>query len=72
MEHERVIYTFNAGDFCALHSKFLRDGRMHAGIIVGEQQRFRVGEQMRRLLRILVAREPADMHNRVEFLSNWR
>lgn len=68
----RVIYTFNAQDFCALHAAFLRAGRGHAGIIVGEQQRFSVGEQLRLLLRIVQSCEPAEMINRIEFLSNWR
>jgi hypothetical protein len=36
----RVIYTFNTGDFCALHKAFMIEGRQHAGIIVARQQAF--------------------------------
>lgn len=68
----RVIYTFNAKHFCHLHGVFLRSGQEHAGIIIGQQQRYSIGEQLRRLLRILNANPPADMRNQIEFLSHWR
>ena len=42
----RVLYSFNVGDFCRLHSEYLAQGKSHAGIIVSPQQRFSVGEQM--------------------------
>ncbi len=29
----RVLYGFNVGDFCRLHTEFLTEGRSHAGII---------------------------------------
>ena len=31
-----------------------------------------VGEQMRRLLRLIAARSAEDMRNHIEFLSAWR
>src|SRR6266571_3084450 len=49
----RALYSFNAGDYLALHSEYLTQGRHHAGIIPAAQQRYSVGEQMRRLLRII-------------------
>ena len=67
----RVIYTFNAKHFCELHHKFLVADRDHAGIIVGSQQRFSIGEQLRRLLRIINAKSLTEMRNRIEFLSHW-
>lgn len=67
----RVLCTFNIGDFYALHIAYLARGRTHAGIILMPQQRYTIGEQMRRLLR-LVATIPTDgMENHVEFLSAW-
>jgi hypothetical protein len=66
-----VIYTFNAKHFCHWHRVFLESGREHAGIIIGQQQRFSIGEQLRRLLRILNARSSEEMRNQIEFLSNW-
>jgi hypothetical protein len=40
-------------------------------MILSQQQRYSVGEQLRRILRIREALSAADMRNRVEFLSNW-
>ena len=71
-ERGRTIYTYNASDFCRLHSEFLRAGRHHAGIIVGDQQTVSIGEELRRLLRICEAKTADDMRDSLEFLSNWR
>jgi hypothetical protein len=60
------------GDFMHLHGEYMSAGRMHAGIIFGDQQRFSVGEQMRRLLRILALRSDEEMQNGYEFLSAWQ
>jgi hypothetical protein len=55
-----------------LHGEYVSAGRAHAGIIFGDQQRFSVGEQMRRLLRILALRSSEEMQNGYEFLSTWQ
>jgi hypothetical protein len=70
-EQRRAIYTYNASDFCRLHSEFIRRGRHQAGIIIGDQQVLSIGEVTRRLLRISEARAAADMGDNLEFLSNW-
>ena len=67
----RAIYTYNASDFCRLHSEIIRLGRHHAGIIIGDQQILSIGEEMRRLLRLSDARTAADMGDNLEFLGNW-
>jgi hypothetical protein len=66
----RVIFTFNRGDFLRLHTECLRDGRHHAGIIVSDQ--LEIGVVIRRLLKLLDGRSAGQMHDRVEFLGNWR
>ena len=68
----RVLYTFNVGDFMHLHGEYMTAGRAHAGIVFGDQQRFSVGEQMRRLLRVIALRSAEEMQNRYEFLSAWQ
>lgn len=68
----RALYSFNVADFYRLHTKFLEQGRGHAGIILTQQQRYSVGEQMRRLLALMASRSAEDMRNRVEFLTNWK
>ena len=68
----RVLYSFNVGDFYKLHTDFLAEGRRHAGIVVARQQQYSVGDQMRRLLKLITTRSAAEMENRIEFLGSWR
>jgi len=69
--HGRVVYSFNTGHFCRLHSAVLASGRSHAGIIVFRQQRYSIGEQMRRLLKLTAAKTAEEMRDQLEFLSDW-
>lgn len=64
----RVIYTFNARDFCRLHAEILGAFGTHAGIIVGEHQ-IAIGEQIRRLSYLLETRSAIDMKDNLIFLS---
>ena len=57
----RALYSFNVGDFYRLRLAFLAQGKTHMGIILAQQQRYTVGEQMRRLLRLTATRSPEDM-----------
>ena len=66
----RVFYTFNVGDFCQLHGQFLAEGRDHAGIIVSIQD-YPIGEQMRRVLKLLASRSAESMVNQLVFLSAY-
>jgi hypothetical protein len=68
----RTIYTYNAVDFCRLHSELLRQGRHHAGIIIGDQQTASIGEELQRFLRLSEARTDQQMRDALEYLSNWR
>ncbi len=67
----RVLFTFNVGDFLQLHDVLMADGRHHAGIIIAVQQRYSIGEQMRRIIHLVNARSAEDMVDRVEFLERW-
>jgi Domain of unknown function (DUF5615) len=67
----RVLYSFNRRDFCRIHSEWMQAGHTHSGIILAVQQRYSVGEQMRRLLRLLNSLSAEDMINRLEFLGAW-
>jgi len=68
---QRVLYSYNVGDFVDLHRQFLTDGREHAGIIVAQQQRYLVGEQMRRILKLVAGCTAGEMRNRIEYLGSW-
>ena len=67
----RVLYSFNRGDFFRLHSQYAAEGKSHAGILLARQQHYSVGEQMRRVLKVIALRSAADMRDRVEFLNAW-
>ncbi len=34
----RSLYSFNRGDFLRLHTQYLQQGKIHAGIILANQQ----------------------------------
>lgn len=68
---ERVLYSCNVGDFSALHTIYLTTGLSHAGIILVQQQRYSIGEQVRRLLNLMEAAEAEDMRDQRVFLSDW-
>jgi len=71
LKQGRAIYTYNASDFCRLHSEYIRQGRHHAGINIGDQQAVSIGEEMRRLLRIGDAKNADDMRDNLDYLGNW-
>ena len=67
----RALFTYNTADYCALHQRWMSLQRTHAGIIVAPQQQYSVGEELRRIMR-LISRCPAgQMQDRLEFLSSW-
>ena len=68
---KRVIYTFNVEDFCRLHSIFLKENRSHGGIILGTQQRYSIGQQLRGILKLISKKSAEDMINQLEFLGNY-
>ena len=70
-EEGRVLYGFNVGDYLRLHSEFVTQGRAHTGVVLARQQYYSIGEQVRRLLRLIAAVQAEEMTNRVEFLIAW-
>lgn len=67
----RVLYSFNVGDFFALHSIWIAQSQHHTGVVLAQQQQYSVREQLRRLLRLISATSAKQMKNHVEFLSGW-
>ncbi len=68
---DRVLYGFNVGEFYRLHTQLLARSNSHAGIILAKQQHYSVGEQMRRLLKLIATNSAEEMRNKIEFLSDW-
>ena len=58
-------------DFYQLHTDLLRSKGSHAGIILCQQQQFSIGDQMRRIVKLIAALSADEMIDRVEFLSHW-
>lgn len=67
----RVLCSFNVGDFYRLHTDYVAHDKPHAGIILMRQQHYLVGEQMRRLLKLIASKSAEDMKNWIEFLAAW-
>ena len=70
LENQRVIYSFNIRDFYRIHTSWVEERQDHSGIILGFQN-YSIGEQMRRILKIIVTKSAEEMKNQVEFLSAW-
>ena len=67
----RTLLTANMSDFEPLHWEWMAAGRHHAGIVLVRQQQWSVGEILRRLERLLVARTADEMIDCIEWLSRW-
>jgi uncharacterized protein with PIN domain len=67
----RVLYSFNVKHYMPLHARLLERGASHAGIILTEQHIYSIGEQMRRILRIIAAKPAEEIVNQLVFLSAW-
>lgn len=69
--HGLVLYSFNGKDFQPLHYRFLQHNLSHAGIVLAPQRRYSIGEQMRRLKKLVDTLSGEEMKDRIEFLSAW-
>ncbi|PSB30071.1 DUF5615 family PIN-like protein [Stenomitos frigidus] len=69
-EQQRVLYTFNVGDFCQLHNIYMAEGRTHTGIMISSQD-YAIGEQMRRVLKLMATESAESMINQLVFLSAY-
>jgi hypothetical protein len=70
-DNQRVIFSFNTRDFYQRHTQLLERGLSHAGMILAPQQRYGIGELVRRVLCLMDTLTMEEMQGRVEFLSNW-
>lgn len=64
----RAIYTFNVGDFARLHNEYLTGNKSHAGIIAVPDQRYSIGEKVRRLASFISRTSAEEMINSMVFL----
>ena len=66
---KRIIFTFNTGDYCELHTEFLSEGKTHEGIILSKQ--LPVGIIIKGLINICSMLKPDKMRNNIFWLSDW-
>jgi len=67
----RALFSYNTADYCVLHQRWMNLERSHAGIIVARQQHYSVGEELRRIMRLISRRTAEQMRDRLEFISSW-
>lgn len=65
----RVMYTANRDDFLLLHAQAIAAGRQHAGRILLQRERYSIGEEIWRIVRMQAALSQADFVDRLEWLS---
>ena len=68
-EQGRVLVSCNASDFAELHAVWQLRGQPHSGILIIPQQRYSVGELVRRILRF--AASGLDFKNGIHYVSNF-
>lgn len=65
----RMLVTYNVSDFARIHYEWMKQGLHHAGIVVSRQRP--IGDALRRLLHLVQTLSAEEMHDRLEYLSNW-
>ena len=67
----RTLFTHQHCRLLRFASAVDRRKRTHSGILVAPQQRYSVGEEMRRIMRLVRQRTAEEMLCRLEFISGW-
>jgi len=67
----RALYSFNVRDYHQIHTGWIAAGRSHTGIILAQQKRYSIRDQIRRLVRLMGLLTGEAMRDRVEFLGRW-
>lgn len=68
VEETRCLYTLNVAHFAKIHQEFLETGRSHFGIVVIPEQRYSIGEKVRRLATLATTVSAEDMIDRMVYL----
>ncbi|VEP18156.1 conserved hypothetical protein [Hyella patelloides LEGE 07179] len=70
-KNNRIIYTFNVGDFCRLHTIYMTERKKHSGIIVVPRQRYSVGEQLKGLQNLIESISSEEIKSQLIFLGTY-
>ncbi len=63
----RVLYSFNVADYHEIHTHWMATGRVHCGIVLSQQKRYSIGEQIRRLVHLIGSLTDEAMRNERSF-----
>ena len=70
-KNNRIMYTFNVGDFCQLHTIYVTERKHHSGIIVVPRQRYSVGEQLKGLKNLIKSISSEEIKSQLIFLGTY-
>lgn len=65
--HDRVIFTFNIGDFVPLAIRYSD----HAGIVLAQQRDWPVSRQIKALARLLTETTAVSWRGQMRWLNEW-
>jgi len=65
-----ILVSHNIKDFAELHSVWISQSRSHGGLILIQQDKFSIGEQVRRIQKALAQKEENGMSNELIYLTS--
>jgi uncharacterized protein with PIN domain len=68
--HDLALVTYNQGDFCSLHRRYVIAERRHAGILIASRK-IGLGETLRRLIRLLETVPAEELRDQIRWLSEF-
>ncbi len=69
LTRESALLSHNVKDFVVIHRRYIKEGKLHSGIIVSKKDQ--LGVLLRKLLHLTSTLKPEEMINQIEFLGNW-
>lgn len=68
--HNLALVTYNQGDFCLRHQRYINVERGHAGILIASRK-VGLGETLRRLIRLLESVPAEELRDQIRWLSEF-
>jgi hypothetical protein len=68
--HDLALVTYNQGDFCLRHRRYINAERGHAGILIASRK-VGLGESLRRLIRLLESVPAEELRDQIRWLSEF-
>ena len=65
-----IVATYNRQDFARIHTRLMLAGLHHSGILILFQERYSIGEELRRLQRFIALHTAESMLDRLEYITS--